>query len=96
MQGRNCINVTNVGKVSTILETLKLITCLIVVKYLTIVKSCTSFSTHGKLKTHVLTQSDKKPFVCCIYGEWFCRYLQFKTHTPRYSGKMPFCLWCMW
>jgi len=39
MQGRNCINVTNVGKVSTILEFLKLITWLILVKNHTNVKS---------------------------------------------------------
>lgn len=53
---------TNVGKVSTIPETLKLITCIILVKSLTIVKSGTSLSTHSNLKTHILTHSVKKTF----------------------------------
>ena len=53
---------TNVGKFSTILETLKLRTFIILVKSLIIVKSGTSLSTHGNLKTHILTHSVKKTF----------------------------------
>jgi hypothetical protein len=87
---RNCINVTSVGKVSTVLETLKLVTWLILVINLTIVKSGTNFSTHVNLKTHILTHSDKKPFVCSICSEGFCRNLQLKTDTSRPSGKRTF------
>jgi uncharacterized Zn-finger protein len=37
-----------------------------------------------------LTHSDKKPFVCRICGEGFCRNWQLKTHTSRHKGERSF------
>ena len=59
-------------------------------KSLTTVKFGTNFSTHGDLKTHILTHSEKKLSVCCICGEWCCGYSHLKTHTSRYRFKIAF------